>query len=152
MLEKERYLALPSLQKEEYITNILKEILKHNPVGVTVSDIQKATYLSRSTVWHHIELLNAIGECIRLERGDTDVYHSNKVIASFNEFQLKGTKLDSVYDFELVENTFGKYVRLQRKRASRSEAHYTGSGIILPSELIEDVIKALNKIKDLISK
>ena len=50
MLAKEQYLALPSLQKEEYINNILKEILKVNTTGVTVSQIDKSIYFGRSTI------------------------------------------------------------------------------------------------------
>lgn len=57
MLEKEQYLALASAQKGEYIHKLLQDILELNPNGVTVSQIDKATYIGRSTIWHHLEVL-----------------------------------------------------------------------------------------------
>ena len=50
MLEREKYNMLSSQQKGEYITNLLKEILKLNPTGITVSNVKKNTYLSHSVV------------------------------------------------------------------------------------------------------
>lgn len=151
-LGKEQYLALPTLQREEFIHNILKEILLLNPNGVTISDIKNSTYLGRTTIWHHLEHLNSKGECIRMERGDTDVYHLNKAVRHFEELELKGTQLGAVYHFDLVENTYGKYIRIQRKRESRTKAHETRQGIIISSELLDELISALNKIKESMPK
>ena len=151
MLEKEQFLALSALQKEEYIHNILKEILRINPLGVTVSQIAKSTYFGRSTIWHHIELLAAKGECLRLERGDTDVYHSNEVEKPLKELNVKGGKLGSYYTFDLVKNTYGEYIRIQRRRESRTEASRIRQGIIIPYTSFDDFLNALNKIKEQIN-
>ncbi len=151
MLEKDQYLALPSLQKEEYINNILREILRLNPLGITVSQISKATYFGRSTIWHHVELLAAKGECLRLERGNIDVYHLNEVIMHLKELRVEGTKLGSYYDFDLVKNSYDNYVRIQRKRESRTEANNTKQGIIVPYTSFNDFLNALNVIKEQLS-
>lgn len=151
MLEKEQYLTLPSLQKEEYINSILKEILKLNPIGVTVSQIDKATYVGRSTIWHHMELLAAKGECLRLERGDTDVYHLNEVIMALKELDVKGSKLGSYYSFDLVKNTYGEYVRIQRKMESRTEASFVRQGIVIPCESFTELLNVLNIVKEKIN-
>lgn len=151
MLNKEQYSVLSSLQKEECVHNILKEILQLNPLGVTVSDIKKSTYFGNSTIWHHLEHLNATGECLKMERGDTDVYHLNKVVRHFEELELKGTKLGAIYHFDLVENNYGKYIRIQRKVDSRSKAHFTRGGLIINYDMFEDFIDSLNKIKESIS-
>ena len=50
MLKKEQYTVFSSQQKGEYVTNLLKEIFKLNPAGITVSDVKKSTYLSHSVV------------------------------------------------------------------------------------------------------
>ena len=150
MLEKEQYLALPSLQKEEYINSILKEILRLNTTGVTASNITKVTYFGRSTVWHHMELLAAKGECLRLEVGDTDLYHLNEVIKPLKELQLKGGKLGSFYTFDLVKNIYGEYVRIQRRRESRTKATHTRQGVIIPYALFNNFLDTLNTIKELL--
>ena len=150
MLEKEQYLALPSLQKEEYIDNILKEILKINTTGVTVSQIDKSIYFGRSTIWHHMELLAAKGECLRIEVGDTDMYHLNEVIKPLKELQLKGGKLGAIYTFDLVKNTYGEYVRVQRKRESRTTATHTRQGVIIPYSSFNNFLDTLNTIKEIL--
>ena len=152
VLSKEQYKALPSLQKEEYISNILREILQLNSHGVVISDIDKSTHFGHSTIWQHMMVLSTTGECLRMERGDTDVYHWNKVIAPFKGFGLKGSNLGSFYNFDIVENTYGKYLRIRRKRESRAEAHKTRQCLIMPCELIDGLIKALNKIKEKMPK
>ena len=150
MLVKEQYLALPSLQKEKYINNVLKEILMLNKTGVTASDITKATYFGRSTIWHHMELLTAKGECLRLEVGDTYLYHLNEVVKPLKELQLKGGKLDSHYTFDLVRNMYGEYVRIQRRRESRTKTTHVRQGVIIPYNSFNNFIDTLNTIKELI--
>jgi len=91
ILEKEEYLALSSSQKAEYISNLLKEILELNPEGVTVSQIDEVTYIGHSTIWHHLEILASRAICLRMDRGDTEVYHSNKVLAPLKELDIMDT-------------------------------------------------------------
>ena len=150
MLVKEQYLALPSLQKEEYINNVLKEILMLNKTGVTASDITKATYFGRSTIWHHMELLTAKGECLRLEVGDTYLYHLNEVVKPLKELELKGSMLGSYYHFDLVRNLYGDYVRIQRKRKSRTKATHTRQGVIIPYASFNSFLDTLNTIKEML--
>ena len=70
---------------------------------MTVSEIENNTYFGHATIWHHIEHLSATEECLRMGRGDVNVYHLNNVIASFNELGLKGTELEALYHFDIVK-------------------------------------------------
>lgn len=147
-LEKEAYSLLPAQQKEEYTHNILKEFLKLNPIGLTISDIKKNFYLSHSVIWHHLEILSSRGECLRIERGDTDVYHLNKVIDTLKEFDIQdASEYHFSYNFDFVENPFGRFLRIQRLRESRSEAHTTRAGIIIPNNLVGTIADTIAKIK-----
>jgi len=150
MLEREKYNMLSSQQKGEYITNLLKEILKLNPTGITVSNVKKNTYLSHSVVWHHLEILAARGECLRIERGDTDVYNHNNIINTLKELDFldNAHNLQFQYNFDLIENIFGKFLRIQRQRESRSDSHFTRAGIIIPYELVDKILDTLQKIKE----
>ncbi len=137
------------MQKEEYIQNLLKEFLRLNP-GLTISDIRKNSYLSHSVIWHHLEILASRGECLRIERGDTDVYHLNNVIDNLSEFGIADDHSDYhfSYNFDLVENPFGRFLRIQRLRESRSRANTTRGGVIVPYHLIGTIANILVKVKE----
>lgn len=148
LLVKEQYLALPSSQKEDYIDNVLKQILELNPSGITIPDVDKATYFGHATIWHHLELLASRAECLKMERGDTNVYHSNKIIAAFPELKLKGKLAGSHIYFDLVENTYGKFIRIQKHIPdSRSSTHLVRNGIVIPTHLLDELINTFNEVK-----
>ena len=146
VLNKEQYSSLSSLQKGEYIHNLLKEILEINPGGITISQVDNITHLGRSTVWHHLEILAARADCLKVERGDTDVYHSNKVLASLKELDIQGNYY--YYAFHVVENTYGKFVRIQTKQENRSGSLATHSGVIITHHLMSEILNSLAKIKE----
>lgn len=149
-LEKETYSSLPSLEKGEFTHNFLKEILRLNSTGITISQIEKNTYLSHSIIWHHLEILASKGECLRIERGDVDVYHFNKVIDILKQFDIPddNSAYHFSYNFDLIENTFGRFIRIQRQRESRSATHTTRSGVIIPYHLVSQIANILIKIKE----
>jgi len=134
------------LQKGEYIHNLLKEILRLNPKGITVSQVDKSTYLGRSTIWHHLEILASRAECLKIQRGDIDIYHSNKVLESLKDFNING--IDFYYNFDLVENTFGKFLRLQMKQEGRTGSIVNDCGILINLKFFGDVLSSLNQIKE----
>ena len=150
ILTKDNYNMLHSLQKGEFIHNVLKQILHLNPLGVTISDITKNTYFSRGIVWHHLEMLSSKGECLRIERGDIDVYHLNAVINSLEEFDIldDNSEYHFSYNFDLVENPFGKFLRVQRLRGSRSDAHKIRAGVIIPYHLVNKIAEVISKIRN----
>lgn len=119
-------------------------------MGLTISDIKKNTYLSNSVIWHHLEILSSGGECLRVERGDTDVYHLNELINELKEFDIldDNTPYHFAYNFDLVQNVFGKFLRIQRLMESRSEAHTIRAGVIIPYNLVDKIINTLVKIKE----
>src|SRR3989338_2545604 len=90
ILEKEQYSALSALQKGEYITNLLKQVLELNPNGVTISQVDKAIELGHSTIWHHLESLADCAYCLKMERGDTAVYNFNKVLHTLDDCNIQG--------------------------------------------------------------
>ena len=53
-----------------------------------------------------------------------------------------------LYCFNLVENTYGKFVRLQIKQDNKSGVARTNCGILINDELFDSVINALTRIKE----
>lgn len=145
ILKKEEYLVLPPLEKGEYIDNVIKEILALNPSGVSASEVDNAIYFEYTSVWHHLEILASRAECLRIEHGETDIYYMNSVIAHLKEIDVTDGKLDSCYSFDLVENIFGKFIRIQRKMDSRSTVHATHNGLLIPLNFVGDAARLLNK-------
>ena len=144
MLEKDKYLSLSASEKGEYAHNLLKEILKLNPEGLTVPQIDAAIYLEHTSIWHHLEILASRADCLKIKRGNVEVYFPNKVIGSLKEFDMEGEYYH--YSFELVENIYGKFVRLQTREKCESSSA-VDSGVIMRSDIIGDIIKSLTKIK-----
>ena len=145
ILDKEAYNALPTHEKEEYIHNFLKQILELNPNGVTAPQIDNATYIGRSTVWHHLEILAARSQCFKVERGDTAVYHSNKVLEDLRQLDMKGDFY--MYCFNVVENIFGKFVRMQLKQDTKAGNPRTNCGIVISEKYFDEFLDRLQKIK-----
>ena len=145
ILDKETYSALPTHEKEEYIHNFLKQVLELNPNGITAPQIDNATYIGRSTVWHHLEILAARSQCFKVERGDTAVYHSNKVIEDLRQLDMQGDFY--MYCFNVVENIFGKFVRLQLKQETRTGTSRTNCGIVISEKQFDEFLDRLQKIK-----
>src|SRR3989338_8013643 len=120
ILGKEQYVALSTYQKGEYVTNLLKQIIELNPQGVTISQIDKGINLGHSTIWHHLDELE---DC----HIQGEFYH---------------------YDFDLIENIFGKFVRIQIKQESQSGDLITHSGVIIGTNSYDKVSESIIKIID----
>ena len=146
ILDKEVYLSLPVLQKEEYIHNFLKEVLELNPNGVTTSQIDNATYLGHSTIWHHLEILASRSQCFKIERGDVFVYYPTKVVEPLEELDVKGAYY--LYCFNIVENMYGKFIRIQMKQDTTAGNPRTHCGVLISSKSFGEVLDKLNKIKE----
>ena len=145
MLAKEEYTDMSASQKEEYIHNLLKEVLELNPKGITASQLDKVIYLGHSTIWHHLEILASRAQCFKMERGDTFVYHLNKVLDSLTELDIKSDYY--TYCFNIIENDYGKFLRLQLKQENQSGTPRTRCGVLINDKIFDKVLDALKEIK-----
>ena len=146
IISKEDYLALSASQKEEYIHNFLKDFLDNNRDGITVSQVDEATYLGHSTIWHHLEILASRAQCLRIQHGDTFVYYSNKIIEDLKQLDIQDKFYR--YCFNIVENTYGKFVRLQIKQENKSGVPRTNCGVIIHKNRINDIMNKLAEINE----
>ena len=146
ILDKEQYSTLATFQKGEYVTNLLKQILELNPDGVTISQIDKAIKLGHATIWHHLEKLADSAYCMKMERGDTAVYNFNKVLDELDDCDIRGKFY--FYDFAIIENIFGKFVRVQIKQEDTSGNIAAHGGVIININSYDKVVDFLVKIRD----
>lgn len=146
ILSKEQYSALSTYQKGEYVNNLLRQVLELNPNGITISQVDKELSLGHATIWHHLENLADRAECMKMERGDTAVYNFNRLLDELEDCDIQGKFY--FYDFALVENIFGKFVRIQIKQEDTSGNVVAHSGIIVGTNSYDRVVDSLVKIKD----
>ena len=148
ILEKDAFKTLPAKKKEEYLNNLLKKILDLNEEGITISQIREATDLTYSTIWHHLEILSCTAQAHKISRGNMDVYYSNGNISHLNEHSTDKAN----YTISTVKSREGSFVCIHEKRENRLGNHTICSGINIPTDLIDDFIEDLKKIKKSVKK
>jgi len=148
ILEKEAFKTLPAKEKEEYVNNLLIKILDLTEDGITISQIREATGLTYSTIWHHLEILSCTAQAHKISRGNLDVYYHN---GNSNHLSEHSTDKAS-YTISTVKNREGDFVCIHEKRENRLGNHTVCSGINIPTDLIDDFIEDLKKIKKSVKK
>jgi len=142
-LDKSSLKSLPAKEKEEYVRNLLREILQLNPGGVTISQIKEATGLTYSTLWHHLEVLSSTAQGYKISHGSLDIYYPPGKIEPLTEIDHDNAK----YVISLTENPNGHFLCIQEQRQNRRGNQTICRGIAIPTPIIDDLIKVLNKVK-----
>ena len=130
-------------KKEELIKDRLFEYLKKNPKGLTTTQIQKDTKISRKTLEKHLQLLVYENEIYMKQFGPTRVYYPNHRM-HYIDFE-KMTINSRTYWFDIMENEFGQFLAIQEKRKNNLGWETKGS-ILIPIKGVNLFISALNKI------
>ena len=145
ILGKESFKTLPAKEKEEYMKNLLKNILKLNPDGVTISQIKDDTGFTYSTIWHHLEVLSCVAQGRKISHGNLDVYYPIGNVSILAEYLH--TKGKARYIISKLENEKGNFVGIHEKRQNKMGNYTICKGIAIPVELIDVFVKAFNKVK-----
>lgn len=143
LLQKEAFKTLPAKEKGEYLSNLLKKVLELNPDGLTISQIKESTGLTYSTIWHHLEVLSCTAQIYKTSRGNTDVFYPLGKSSHLNDYDHHGIH----YSLSLVENAKGKFVSIYEQKEDAQGKHTVCSGVMIPINLADDLIKALSKVK-----
>ena len=144
MLEIAALKSLPPKEKEEYINNLLKQILDINTGGVTISQIKEATGMPSSTIWHHLEILKSVALSRKISHGNSDIYYAYGKEQNLNDYE-KGM---ARYSISTLENEEGKFVCIRDKRKNRLDSYIIVRGVAIPLELIDNFIQALTEINN----
>jgi len=130
-------------KKEDAIRGSLLAFLKKNPKGLTTTQIQKETKISRKTLEKHLQLLVYENEIYMKQFGPTRVYYPNHRI-HYIDFE-KIAFNNRTYWFDVMENEFGKFLVIQEKRKSNDKFVTKGS-ILVPLERIKKFTDSLDRI------
>lgn len=130
-------------KKEKIIHSNVLEFLKNNPKGLTMTELVKATKFSRKAIEKHLQILILENELYMKQFGITKVYYPNHRIHHFDFEKLSyGNR---IIWFDILENEFGKYLLIQKKKKIKNEWAHEHS-ITIPLEQCEKFLKVLNKI------
>lgn len=144
ILSSEEVQALKPNEREGYVRNLIKSILRLNENGIMVSEIVEATALNRITVTKHLEHLVAIRESYKKDRGIGAVYYLNgKMVHPTDRASINlGNK---IYEFVKLENPDGEYIFVQEKEQDNLKVTTVRGGIMLRSCDLPLFIEGLNK-------
>jgi|ETNmetMinimDraft_2_1059921.scaffolds.fasta_scaffold152702_1 predicted transcriptional regulator len=135
---------LSPFQKEEAVRNKLIKFFKTHTEGLTTTDIEKATKISRKTLEKHLQLLVRENELYMNQHGPTRVYYPHIYKT------LKAEKLrfnNKIIWFNLIETEKNKFLLIKKSKLINNKWHFESS-ITIPIEQINDFYKLLEKFKN----
>jgi len=131
------------MQKEKMISSKVLELLKNNPKGLTMTELVKNTKFSRKAIEKHLEILIIENEIYMKRFGVTKVYYPNHRIHHF-DFEKLNYNNKTIW-FDILENEFGKYLLIQKKKKDNNE-WVNEHSITIPLEQTKNFLNVLNKI------
>src|SRR3990167_3230321 len=130
--------------KRERVThNEILEFLKNNPKGLTITELARGTKFSRKSIEKHLQILTLENEIYIKQFGVTKVYYPNHRIPHF-DFEKLDYNNKTIW-FDILENEFGKYLLIQKKKKVEDEWLHEHS-ITIPLEQSERFLKVLGKV------
>lgn len=130
-------------KKEKIIHNKIIEFLRNNPKGLTMTQIVRGTKFSRKAIEKHLQMLILENEIYMKKFGVTKVYYPNHRIQHF-DFERLDYNNRTIW-FDILENEFGRYLLIQKKKKVENEWIHENS-ITIPLGQCDQLLKVLDKI------
>ena len=133
---------LSPFQKEQEVRNRLLNFFKTHTEGLTTTDVEKATKISRKTLEKHLQLLARENEIYMNQHGPTRVYYP------YVYKTLRSDKLrfdDKIIWFNIIQTEKGKFLLIKKSRLKDGKWQFESS-ISIPLEKSGDFIGILGKI------
>ncbi len=107
LLRPEQALKLSPTDKIRYYDRAIIDILRANPEGITVSEIEEATGFMPRTIRPHLNAMVARGEAMRITRGKLMVYQANGVVLDKPLTIDSRARLGTVYVVSRIKDVAG---------------------------------------------
>lgn len=130
-------------KKEKIIHEKVLENLKGNPKGLTMTQLVRSTGFSRKAIEKHLQVLILENEIYMKQFGVTKVYYPNHRIHHF-DFEKISYNNKTIW-FDILENEYGKYLLIQKKK-KENDAWVHEHSITIPLGQAKEFLKALNKV------
>ena len=136
-------MVLYPAKKENVLHSGIIEYLRNNPKGLTMTQIVRGTKFSRKAIEKHLQMLILENELYMKQFGVTKVYYPNHRIQHF-DFEKFDYNNRTIW-FDILENEFGRYLLIQKKKKVENEWVHEHS-ITIPLEQCGAFLKVLGKI------
>lgn len=144
ILSSEEIKRLSPSDRDYYIQNVVLEILQLNKRGVTISQISGKLPFSRPTIAKHLDVLVAIGEAYKIQRGNLSIYYKNGKIV--HEEDVQSTVIsDKTYTFYKLKNLEGEFLYIQEKDLDEFRSARVKGGVIINARDLSLFMEALQK-------
>ena len=130
ILSPEEIKRLSPTDRDYYIQNVILEILRLNKRGVTISQISHKLPFSRPTITKHLDILVAIGEAYKIQRGNLSIYYKNgKVVHEADVHSMVAS--DKTYTFYKLKNQEGEFLYIQEKNLDEFRSPRVKGGVMI---------------------
>jgi hypothetical protein len=142
VLAKGEYLKLPPNEREQYVREILRQTIRKNIDGVTVSTLTQKLPFDSRTIEKHLSVLTCTNEIYSVKIGNTQLYLPNSIPmhhAKKQTFNIKNRE----YTAYVLQNRMGEFVFIQEKK----KTEYTeeiGGGILIPLADFEQFVNFIS--------
>ena len=130
-------------KKEKIIHGKIIDFLINNPKGLTMTELVRGTKFSRKAIEKHLQVLILENEIYMKQFGVTKVYYPNHRIHHFDFEKLSYN--NRIIWFDILENEYGKYLLIQKKKKTKEDWEHEHS-ITIPLEQTKEFLKVLQKI------
>lgn len=144
ILSPEEIKRLSPSERDYYIRNVILEILRLNRRGITISQISQKLPFSRPTITKHLDILVAVGEAYKIQRGNLSIYYKNGKIV--HEVDVRSMIIsDKTYTFYKLENQEGEFLYIQEKNLDEFRSPRVKGGVMINAKDLSPFLKALQK-------
>jgi hypothetical protein len=142
MLPKQKVESMRPREKQKYIEHIILEVLKRNPLGATVPELQRKTPFAKNTLLKHLNRLVATRQAARVDRGKISFYYRNGSVSNSMDFRDK-TNLDHYYTFMQLDNNEGEFIYVQEKEVDELRSIKVRGGIMINATVAPEFVRNL---------
>lgn len=142
VLAKGEYLKLPPNEREQYIREILRQTVRKNINGVTVSTLTQKLPFDSRTIEKHLSVLTCTNEIYSVKIGNTQLYLPNSIPmhhAKKQTFNIKNRE----YTAYVLQNRMGEFVFIQEKKKTEYNEEI-GGGILIPLADFEQFVNFIS--------
>ena len=147
LLQPKQVVTLSPADKQRYIDKVIVDLLKANPQGVTVSEIEGATSFMARTIRPHLKGLVARGEAVCINRGKLAVYQANGELLDKPITIQSTARLGTVYVVNKIrDNSGGLSYYVQEKELDAYRVLRVKGGITIHENDIKNVLTEINSV------